>query len=342
MIIGLNPQDTAKLGLVVKINAGRLLPDSVFRKLDERPAYILKADKEAFRRRELTLTDTLKTDTTSVCSRNSIADITFSDSLNFAKNIKLYNPGTIPFKFSSRSGTEPGEYRPILITDLRDGTVTPRNPFHQDLITVFVILSVWLFMVVRATIRSMRPELIRFFLFRGINEPVSRDTATLFYWQSTAFNFITFVIYGLFLYTAATYYDIPPAGLSPALAIPLLFVIVSAAVTLRHLVCIVAGRLSGQQEVFSEYLIHIYYSYRFCSWALFALVILTFYTVIFTPQVTIKSGFTVITIFYIYRISRLLFIFIKRHMSIFYLILYLCALEILPFLILVKYITGQV
>ena len=45
---------------------------------------------------------------------------------------------------------------------------------------------------------------------------------------------------------------------------------------------------------------------------------------------------------YSIRVIRLLIIFLNRNISIFYLILYLCALEILPVLIVVKYFTGLV
>jgi hypothetical protein len=45
---------------------------------------------------------------------------------------------------------------------------------------------------------------------------------------------------------------------------------------------------------------------------------------------------------YLIRVIRLIIIFLNRNISIFYLILYLCALEILPVLIVIKYFTGLV
>jgi hypothetical protein len=342
MVTGFSIQDTTRPGLVVKINAGRLIPDSIFRRLDEKPAHILKAERERLRRKEFLSSDTLKADTTSVSMRNSIADVTFSDSLSFIKKMQPYTSGSIPFKFTKKSGTEPGQYRPLLIRDLRTGTEPAGNPLHQDWVTILVFLSFWLFLLVRSTIRNMRPETTRFFLFRGINEPVSRDTATLFYWQSTVFNFISFLVLSLFVYGAAAYFNVSPSGLHPLITILLLFGIVSVTITLRHFVVVSAGKLSGQSDLFNEYLINIYHSYRYCSLALFFLVLLIFYTIIFPPLVSIIAGFAVMVLFYIYRVTRLFLIFIKRHISIFYLILYLCALEILPILILAKYIKEQV
>ena len=60
----------------------------------------------------------------------------------------------------------------------------------------------------------MLPGVTRFFLFRGINDPSSRDIGGLFNWQSTILNLISFLIIGLFAYCAASYYDLIPSGIS--------------------------------------------------------------------------------------------------------------------------------
>jgi hypothetical protein len=112
------------------------------------------------------------------------------------------------------------------------------------------------------------------------------------------------------------------------------------AVTSRHFICLAAGNLSGESEVFNEYLINVYQSYRFSSVILFAVVILLVYTVILPPRIIFILGAIALIIFYLLRVFRLFLIFMKRNISVLYLILYLCALEILPVLILVKYFTG--
>jgi hypothetical protein len=101
-----------------------------------------------------------------------------------------------------------------------------------------------------------------------------------------------------------------------------------------------AGNLSGESEVFNEYLLNVYQSYRFSSLIVFTLVILLVYTAVLPTSVYFIAGVIVLIIFYLIRVLRLFLIFMKRNISILYLILYLCALEILPVLILVKYFTG--
>jgi len=74
----------------------------------------------------------------------------------------------------------------------------------------------------------------------------------------------------------------------------------------------------------------------------FLVALLILYTTLFPAKVYFSIGFYAIGILYAARVLRLFLIFINRHVSIFYLILYLCALEILPVVILVKYVTGLV
>ncbi len=51
----------------------------------------------------------------------------------------------------------------------------------------------------------------RFMLFRGINESTSRNIGSLFTWQSTILNFVSFMVIGLFGFCAAEWYDFIPA-----------------------------------------------------------------------------------------------------------------------------------
>jgi hypothetical protein len=91
-----------------------------------------------------------------------------------------------------------------------------------------------------------------------------------------------------------------------------------------------------------EYLISIYQFYRFSGLVIFVITILMLYTTIIPGQAYLKAGLTVLVSFYLIRVTRLFIIFINKNISLFYLILYLCALEILPVVVSVKYISGLV
>jgi hypothetical protein len=100
------------------------------------------------------------------------------------------------------------------------------------------------------------------------------------------------------------------------------------------------GIISEQQEAFNEYLLSVYQSYRIGALFMFVIIILMSYTHILPAGDLIISGLFIVGLIYLIRFIRLLVIFLNRSISIFYLILYLCALEILPVLIVVKYFTG--
>ncbi len=338
MTTGFYTQDTTSTKFVVHIRTDKLLPDSIFKRLDEKPAYIKLAESRKFRQVH-TVTDTIPPDTTSVCLRNSVADVTFSDPLSFVRRGRIYPEGKIPFRFSEKSGSQPELYRAVVIRNLKDGLPLSPKFLHYDWITAIIFFIAWLFLVVRRATRSMWPEVTRFFLLRGINEPVSRDIDTLYYWQSTIMNFLAFLIISIFIYCTAAYYAVLPSGLPPVLLMSVIFGIIASGITLRHFICFAAGSLSGETEAFNEYLISIYQSYRFSSFFIFVVTLLLVYTVFCPPRACIIAGLSIFAVFYVYRIIRLLIIFIKRDISIFYLILYFCALEILPVLIIVKYLT---
>jgi len=148
------------------------------------------------------------------------------------------------------------------------------------------------------------------------------------------------MIIGLFAYCAAEWYDLIPAGIPPPVFMVISLAVVILGVTSRHFICLVAGNLSDERELFNEYLVNVYSSYRFSAVIIFGVVIMLVYTVILPPEFVITIGVIVLIILYLIRVVRLLLIFMKRNFSLLYLILYLCALEILPVLIIVKYFTG--
>lgn len=338
----LNNQDTVNTRIVVHISTDRLISDSVFRRMDEIPGYMKHADSgltgKVYIPRKVTIDDTI-----SVCSRNSIADVTFYDSLNFINDLKFIPAGRIAYnKNAVIADTSRQNIQTILINDLKEGDILPGKPFHNDFITIAVFFTAFVMVSVRSAFKKTIPEITRFFLFRGIGESVSRDISSLFSWQSTVINFISFLIFALFALSALTFYELIPSRISTFPLLSILFGIVVFGITSRHLIIVAAGNLSGQTEVFNEYLITVYQSYRFTSFVLYMLLILMTYTVFIPRNLCVTAGFTTLGIFYVFRVTRLFLIFIKRDISILYLILYLCALEFLPVSILVKYFTGLI
>jgi hypothetical protein len=338
MITGYYIQDTIKPKLVIHINTGNLIPDSVFRKLDEPPAF-LRLDS-GLKKRSSRISEVTITDTTSVCARNSIADITFYKPENVINYFGRIPAGQFPYQLAGKTASVRQGQAVTLIKDLRDGKEMPEKPLHHDWMIAVVLIAAYLYMIVRTRSRSILPEMARFLMFRGITESVSHDIGSVFTWQSTVLNFVSFLVIALFGYCAAEYYEFIPSGIPSFVFMLITLCVVIFGITSRHFICTSTGNLSGRAEAFNEYLFNVYQSYRFSSVVIFGIIVLLIYTVFFPPSFYFIIGLAVLVTFYAFRVLRLFLIFIKRDISILYLILYLCALEILPVLILLKYFTG--
>jgi hypothetical protein len=281
-------------------------------------------------------------DSTSVCMRNSISDVTFYNSNNLITKIKQGTPDPFPHLFTEKNAQIQAAEKATLVKHLRQGNDLASQPLNEDWIIAIILIAALLFSLIRKTSKSIFSEIGRYFLLRGINEPSSRDAGGLFHWQSTILNLISFLIIGLFAYSAAAYYDYIPARLSGLLFWSVSFGIIISVVTLRHIVCIITGNFSGERDAFRDYLFSVYQFYRFSALFLFILILLMSYTYIGTARFYFITGIIVIGTLYLLRVIRLMIIFLNRNISIFYLILYLCGLEFLPVVVSVKYITGLV
>jgi len=99
------------------------------------------------------------------------------------------------------------------------------------------------------------------------------------------------------------------------------------------LVIRITGFLSMKQESFREYSHFTTLFFHNAGFYLFPINAIIPYIYEGTVTWFIYTGFILLSVFYLLRIIRLTVIFFEKRFSIFYLFLYLCALEILPFLI---------
>jgi hypothetical protein len=332
------PQDTVSRKPVINNDTGRDNADSALNITSNHTADTVKHKIVAIRQNILPDYN----DTTSVCIRNSVADVTFYDSSNVVFKIEAESYKQFPYLLIERARKQKIEEKALLVRHLKPGNELPENPLHADWMIIIIIAVAFLYSLVKTRSKSIFPDFIKFFLLRGTNDPLSHDGGGLFYWQATILNLASFIIMGLFSYLIASFYNIIPSGFKGIIAWLIALGIICLAVTLRHVVCITTGAASDEREVYRKYLIDVYQSYRFGAFFLFILIILMSYTSILPDQDLIISGILILGLMYLIRIIRLLIIFLKRNISIFYLILYLCALEILPVLIVVKYFTGLV
>jgi len=281
-------------------------------------------------------------DTTLTCIRNRIADVTFSDSSGILFQIDGTHLQDFPYLFTEINRKKSEEIRTDLVKHLRSGNDLPSDPFHNDWVLPVMLFSVFIYGTIKGESAKIFRAILKFISLRGINETTSRDIGSFFQWQSTLFNLASFINISLFGFITSVWYDIFPFDISSVVYWLFLFLIIISAFTLRHFICTVTGNISGEKEVFREYLSGIYQAYRLAGLFMLILTTLILYTSIMPVNTLIYIGFSLVALIYFIRVIHLFLIFINRHVSIFYLILYLCALEILPVVILVKYVTGLV
>jgi hypothetical protein len=283
----------------------------------------------------------LQNDTALFCKRNSIADVTFRDSANLITRIDKNHLQDFPYVFAEINRKIFEEKKADLIRNLRSGDELPPEIFHTDWSLPVILLTVLIYGVIKAESVKFFKGILKFVSLRGINESASRDKGVLFQWQSTLFNLASFMSISLFTFLTTRWYNILPEGKGFIYWFISFFIIITA-LTLRHFICVIIGNISDEKEIFREYLVSIYQGYRLAGLFLLLISVLILYTTVMPVNILFHAGFVVVALLYFIRAFRLFLIFINRHVSIFYLILYLCALEILPVVIIVRYITELV
>jgi hypothetical protein len=275
-----------------------------------------------------------------VCLRNHFSHITFTDSTSLLYSLDTSVTNSFAWYFPREMDAIVSERKFRSEKALREGAERQSGNPGTDWAFPLMLFILLLFGVVRWSSASVIKSMTKFFSFRGINDPSSRDTAGLFYWQSTVSNLGAFLSVSLFCWAALNNYGISLFRGPSVLLWAACLVLVLISVSLRHGINILVGSLSEQADLFKEYTVTVYDAYRTAGTLLVLFSVMALYIEAVSPDISIMSGFICAAAIYSGRVIRLFLIFITRHVPIVYLILYLCALEILPVLVLVKYFTG--
>jgi hypothetical protein len=291
-------------------------------------------------RADLSYEELPASDITSLNGGKCSSDIPYFITGQIIDSASHFPANQFPYLFIGKNLKSRADKKASVEKHLKDGEDMPGKMFHEDWAIGIILAAIILFSLVRATTKSYLPEISRFFLFRGTREDSTRDIMGIFQWQSTILNLSSFIVIALFICFAAANYNLIPEGVPLIVVWLFSLAAIIIVVTIRHLLCIVTGSFSGEEVVFRDYLHTVYQSYRFSALLIFILLIIMSYTGFLPGLDYFITGAIFFSILYLIRVLRLFIIFINRNISIFYLILYLCALEILPVLISFKYFSG--
>lgn len=204
----------------------------------------------------------------------------------------------------------------------------------------FVVLSVSLLLLTLLSVFGRKGVFSGFasLSFRHQADTLEAGTTEVLSWQPVIRNLFSMLNVGLFASASLMLTGITGHGMTAG-AITLTAIISGsflAALILRHLALILIAEISGHRTLFREYMNIIYNAWFADALVLFILNVIILFTPVSNPVTAIIAGIISTAIFLIIRALRLLYIFLNRHISIFYFILYLCALEVLPVLVLLK------
>jgi hypothetical protein len=324
---GNNPQDTLGSGI------DSITPKTGVDSLKQEGKQVIKSEK-------IIVAKDSVPDVLMICPRNYFANITFADSGITLRITKNALPEGFPSLLIKSARQIQLKQYTALKEKLRAGKTYQADNLYSDWILGIIIVSAFLISFIHSNRGSALKNFFKSFSLKGSNSEVSRDIGGLFHWQSTLINLVSFLNIGLFIYFIQRYYNLIPGNLPQLLLWFAFFMIIVIAITLRHFICTSVGNISGREDAFREYLYGIYQMYRLLGLIYFILIIIISYTTLIPAKTCFIIGLFVVSVLYLLRILRLLIIFIKRHISIFYFILYLCALEILPAVVLFKFVTG--
>ncbi len=141
---------------------------------------------------------------------------------------------------------------------------------------------------------------------------------------------------GLFFLFIAGFFDLRLPDIQPVLIFLILSVSLVLAFSLKSLALSIVGFLFDKSRLFSEYIHNIFLYNKIYGILLLPVIVGLLYAgeVLYVPL--IYSGLALGVGFYLLQLVRGLEIIIRKEFSLFYLILYLCAFEILPILVLYK------
>jgi hypothetical protein len=173
-----------------------------------------------------------------------------------------------------------------------------------------------------------------FFTDKRITEEVNVTRNRVFHFM----NFLFYINIALFVTQYLEYYHIAIFNLKGILLFITIFTSIIVIYSAKFILFLLLDFLFLGRESFIKYSFTIFLYNKMIGIALLPIIaLLPYVPAAITPWLFYVGAF-VIVLLYILRIFRGLQISFKNRLSIFYLILYLCALEILPILILFKVI----
>ena len=209
-----------------------------------------------------------------------------------------------------------------------------RMPSHEVWVTLLLFLCALLFVWVRVTNPKKIPSLVTGFFRVGATEEktITPDSIALFFvfiCTSVLLAMRTFQFHGI-----RTRFNTTEEFL-------LLGAILLAYYLLKTLILFIMGSIFQVQSNARDYINEIFASAHLAAVGLLPALILLTFTNNINEDIVEKSILTMIGLLLLYRTIKMFILMMNRGLSLIYLFLYLCALEIIPLVLLFEYRKGM-
>jgi len=214
-----------------------------------------------------------------------------------------------------------------------------RTPDWFTLTLVFVVLS---FTWIRVFYAKIFKQLISAFFSNSISNQVVRDENILVQRASILMSFVFYLTASLFIYQVSVYYnwDYPFLG-EGFLRFLVVCLIVAFAYSFKMVLLKALGEVFELDRPVASYIFNIFLINNMLGLILIPVVVITAFVVTYSTGLIIQAGVALVIIAFIYRLVRAFTIWMTLPgVSLFYLILYFCTLEIAPLVIIVKLARG--
>lgn len=214
----------------------------------------------------------------------------------------------------------------------RPGIVLPEKSLLRDkpdwIIGVYILLLILL-----ASVRLFFNKYLNQLFHSIVNYPTSsrlfRDRSVSITHAAFRLDLMFYLIFSVFIYQFFNLFHVS-FGQTSLITYLIILGMVVGYYLLKRLIYSIVGVISDSTQETSEYLYNMHLHNRVLGLSLLPISLVIAFASLQNPRTVVYIGLLVCGIFYFLLLIRGAKILITKHFSIFYLILYLCTLEILP------------
>ena len=241
-------------------------------------------------------------------------------------------------------GTLAPEIHPVFINEKpgNAGNYPVSHNINRELTPDWVLYFSLGFLLILAWLRLIYTKFIVNIFSATVNYQLAQKVfreAGIVQWRISLFlNVFYFLSTGIFLYLVIDYFEYYPAELAGLKLLGGIYGFLMAYSLFRFIILKATGKVFNKSTLFNEAIFHNLLFNKITGVVVLPFILLIAYTRGIYQDISIYAGLASLVGLYFMRFIRM-FIFVKKsNVLLFYFILYLCTLEIMPVLVIIKLI----